>query len=162
MERYKQLICIIILLIIGYQFYNMGVKSVDPIEKEMVKTDTIIKTDTIRIIEPIPQYVTKIKTVKDTLRTTDTIPQYVEVEVPIEQKTYKDSSYYAVISGYKASLDTLEVFPKETTITIEKTSYIKDKKKFGVGLQVGYGFDPIHKQSSPYIGVGIQYNLFKF
>lgn len=123
-------------------------------------TDTLyLPKDTI-IYEPVE--VIKWKTRKDTVRlalidtlyTTDS----VLVEVPIEQKVYKDSLYRAVISGYNASLDTISIYQREKIITIHSMEKKYVDNKISVGLQVGYGV--AGKEVVPYVGIGLSYNLF--
>lgn len=151
----SKLINLIIILIILFlniillRYYN-NIRYI-----ETVRTDTIVRVDTIEVIRPIPKYITKIKTVRDTLLTTDTIPKLVEVNIPIERKVYEDSSYYAVISGFQTQLDTLMVFPKETTIEAEKVVYKPNKGiKIRPSINVGYGYGLLNKKSDLYVGVG--------
>ncbi len=123
------------------------------------KRDTVTVVETLRITEPmVVESVlvrTKVVRVPVTLTDTTVIHDSVEVALPITQKTYADSTYKAWVSGYEPSLDSIEVYPKTTTITIERT-YVK-QKKWGVGVQGGYGITP--KGMQPYIGVGIHYRL---
>lgn len=84
----------------------------------------------------------------------------VSVKIPITQKRYEDSTYTAWVSGYYPVLDSIFVYPRHEVITITNT--IRQKpKRWGVGLNVGYGITPKHGMQ-PYIGIGIQYNLFSF
>ncbi len=80
-----------------------------------------------------------------------------DVLIPITQKVYEDSTYRAVISGYNVSLDEMLVFPKREVLTIRPQT---KPKRWGVGVQAGYGITPAGFQ--PYLGVGITYNLFSF
>lgn len=137
-------------------FYSKGDKETTK-NDGITKIDTIYKRDTIIIDKPQPIYITKAKVVRDTLKTTDTIPQFVEVEVPIETKEYKDSSYYCRISGFKASLEHLEVYPVQTTITKEITQY--RVKKWGIGIQAGFGYGVFNKKPDMFIGIGVNYNI---
>lgn len=84
--------------------------------------DTVTCTvyDTIVRERPVYRY----SYIHDTVRTWFTTVEHdsVMVEVPIERKAYaEDSLYYISISGWKPSLDTLILWPKETTITITNT-----------------------------------------
>lgn len=84
----------------------------------------------------------------------------VSVKIPITQKRYADSTYTAWVSGYHPTLDSIFVYPRHEVMTITNT--IRQKpKRWGVGLNVGYGITPKHGMQ-PYIGIGIQYNLFSF
>ncbi len=122
---------------------------------EINKIDTIIKYDTITITKPQPIYITKTKTITDTLQlANDTVK--VIVDVPIETKEYKDSLYYCKISGFKASLDVLTVFPKETTITKEITQYRAKKWGFTIGCGIGYDFN---NKIKPFVGITYGYRF---
>lgn len=121
-------------------------------------TDTIYKTNTIFIEKPIPDTVYITKYITDTLYTTDSIK--TEVNIPISTTIYKDSTYEASVSGFKASLDYFKVFPKETTIYKEKTLEIKEKQPLiKHGIQVGVGYLPLSNKIEPYIGYGLQINF---
>lgn len=82
----------------------------------------------------------------------------VKVEIPITQKVYETDRYRAVVSGYRPSLDEMHIYQPTRVVRL------KDKpKRWGVGVQVGYGVT-IGKQPqfSPYIGVGVSYNIWNF
>jgi hypothetical protein len=119
----KYLIYIILFILILFNIYRLGQNSVSPSIIE--KIDTITKIDTVVVYKPVKDTVYLTKYITDTLYTTDSIK--TPVNVPISTTIYKDSTYYAQISGFKASLDTLMVFPKETIIYKEKTLEIKEK-----------------------------------
>lgn len=121
-------------------------------------TDTIYKTNTIFIEKPILDTVYITKYITDTLYTTDSVK--TEVNIPISTIIYKDSTYEASVSGFKASLDYFKVFPKETTIYKEKTLEIKEKQPLiKHGIQVGVGYLPLSNKIEPYIGYGLQINF---
>ena len=87
-------------------------------------------------------------------------PDSVDVQIPITQTVYEDSTYTAYVSGYRASLDSLIFRMPRETMTI--TKYPKPKR-WSVGIQVGYGMTlKGTPQFSPYIGIGVSYNLFSF
>ena len=82
----------------------------------------------------------------------------VTVQIPITQRVYETDRYRAVVSGYQPSLDDLLIYQPTQVVRI------KDKpKRWGIGVQVGYGIT-VGKQPqfSPYIGIGVSYNLFTF
>lgn len=93
------------------------------------KSEVVItRIDTMRIVEPSP---TRIDTMykriyvplkKDTIFSNDTIIQSdsIFVYLPFERKVYEDSSYTAVVSGYKPSLDDIIIRNKETIIYKER------------------------------------------
>ena len=82
----------------------------------------------------------------------------VTVQIPITQRVYETDRYRAVVSGYQPSLDDLLIYQPSQVVRI------KDKpKRWGIGVQVGYGMTVKGTpQFTPYIGVGVSYNLFSF
>lgn len=124
--------------------------------REILITDTItiIRRDTIRIAEPKPYRVV----VKDTIYITDTLVGTTLVQ---EVKEYKDSTYYARISGINAYLEEIKVFPRTEYKYITTTEKVYEKpRKWGIGIQAGYGAGKNGIQ--PYVGVGIQYDFLRF
>lgn len=120
--------------------------------------------DTVRQFIPTPQtvFVERIDTVyeqvvlKEPGLAGDTLT--LPVKVPIERKEYRTNDYYALIEGYRPSLLQLDIYreiPVVTNTQIQKTTH---RQRLGVGLQAGYGFNG--EKLQPYIGIGVQYNLF--
>lgn len=131
--------------------------------KEVVKSDTVtlIKVDTVVIEKPVPVRVIEKRT--DTLtiyRDGDT----VLVPVPIRQYAFRDSLYTLDVSGFNVSVDRLEVYPRTVYKTINTSTErtIKDNRRWGLGIQAGYGYGFDSRKLSPYIGIGIQYSLWRW
>ena len=78
-------------------------------------------------------------------------PDSINVQIPITQKVYEDSTYKAYISGYNASLDSFYIYPQTKIVTIKEKP-----KRWNIGISAGYGITP--KGIQPYLGIGIQYN----
>lgn len=123
-----------------------------------LKTDTvtIIKIDTVTVTKPVVQYRYITQVITDTLYNTDSV--LVPVLIPIESKTYQDSTYRAVVSGYRTSLDTIQVFPIHTYTTITNT--ITKQKRFNIGVQAGVGYGFFNKKPDVYLGFGVSYRLY--
>ena len=121
-----------------------------------LKTDTvtIIKIDTVTVTKPVIQYKYITQVITDTLYNTDSIK--VPVHIPIERTIFQDSTYRAVVSGYWASLDTIQVFPLHTYTTITNTK----QKRFNIGIQAGVGYGICTKKPDVYVGLGVSYRLF--
>lgn len=142
------------LLLVASVYLQCRGNAIKPTVLVRSDTVTVYKCDTITIYKPVPkyQYITQIRV--DTLYSTDSIQ--IPVQVPIERKTYEDSTYKAVVSGYMAALDTIQVYPvyTSTTITIYK------RKRFNVGVQAGVGWGLYNKKPDLFIGLGFTYRLF--
>lgn len=139
-----------------------------------VTTDTarVTHIDTVPYYKPVPKdcvivkYITaRLPVAKDTtdhIADISNMVDSVQVELPVEQKRYADSTYTAYVSGYEPRLDSIFVYPRReiVTITTERTAYKYRNRRFGIGIQAGYGITP--KGAKPYLGIGINYNLFSF
>ena len=130
---------------------------VEHVSGEVVR-DTIItnRIDTVRDTIPVPVYESVVDSFpfvvpvpSDTVRDT--------VYLPITQKIYKDSLYTAYVSGYRAKLDSIEVYSKTRTMFIRERA---KRKRFGLGVQVGYGFSG--NKASHYVGIGVSYDVFEW
>lgn len=131
--------------------------------KEMVQSDTVtlVRVDTVVIEKPVPVRVIEKRT--DTLivyRDRDT----VLVPVPIRQYAFRDSLYALDVCGFNVSVDRLEVYPRTIykTINTNTERTIKDNRRWGLGIQAGYGYDFGSRKLSPHIGIGIQYSLWRW
>lgn len=142
---------------IGLTTNGRGAK--EPIKEIVRTTDTVrvVRIDTVEIVKPVPQLVEIVK--KDTIFVADT----VYITVPIERKIYKDSTYTATITGYRAELESLEVYPKTIIQTImqKEIAYKYIPKRWGLGVCVGYGVTGDFRLS-PFVGIGVNYNLFSW
>lgn len=119
-------------------------------------TVTITKIDTVTVTKPVIQYKYITQVITDTLYNTDSIN--VPVHIPIERTIFQDSTYRAVVSGYRASLDTIQVYPIHTYTTITNT--IIKQKRFNIGIQAGVGYGICTKKPDVYVGLGVSYRLF--
>jgi hypothetical protein len=146
-------------LVLGIGFFA-GRRTCRPQQLEILRRDTVTVTDTIVREIPVPRTVTVVRIDTCYLSSpTDTIR--IPVAVPIERKTYTTPDYRAVVEGYRPSLVEMQVYQKQQTIT--QTIPISNKsKRWGIGIQAGYGYIPIVNKTALYIGVGVQYDLLSF
>lgn len=163
---YALMLAFIVLIgVMTYDFYVTH-KLIKQTRTEIIEVrDTIekISFDTIFVDRPIAYKVKEIK--HDTVRITDVKHDSVDVILPVIYKEYRDSTYSAWISGYQdVNLDSIQVYQKNIFTEINNTKYVTKYKNrpFSLGLQVGYGFDFMNRQCSPYVGVGLQYNIISF
>lgn len=100
------------------------------------------QADTIRIPHPVSVTSRTIDTMTVLVHATDTLWIYdtLYISLPIEQRTYADSTYTAWISGYRHKLDSILIYPQTTTITNTMTiTHSSRQPRFSIGLQAGYG-----------------------
>ena len=135
-----------------------------PMEPIKEKVDTLLIFDTITLTKPI--FVEKIQLdsvympVTDTLWKHDTLFVYLERE----QIQWQDSLCRVYASGINPQVDSVTHFVQETIITREISVPVKVKSRWGLGIQVGYGAGINGKQVylTPYVGVGISYNILSW
>ena len=115
------------------------------------KIKTVVKVDTMLISAPMAVFWRFVP--DDTTRIGDTL-------LHRKQVVYRDSSYRAVVSGYvDPRLDSMTVYPRTVYQTVTNDIYhpvvVKPKKKrWGLGLQAGYGYP-----GGFYVRAGVSYDL---
>ncbi len=113
--------------------YDKGYKAAG----ENARVDTVTVVDTYYVDKPVPVEVIKWKDKPVLVPVPVDSLVYVHdtawVELPLEQKIYRDSTYAAQVSGVEPSLDWIEVYQKTQIIT--KT--IPDTRRWTFGLTAG-------------------------
>lgn len=139
-------------------------------ESGQTTADTVVLThiDTFIVEKPteIVRYVTRHDTIFETDTTIkiifDTISGASAAIIPIESVIYQDSTenakYTAFLSGFRASLDSIQINCLQTETIITKIEREK-ARKIGVGVQMGVGFSA-QGIAAPYIGIGVHYQLW--
>lgn len=115
----------------------------------------VVRTERIRVKRlEIRDYGLGIRDDRLETRGCDTLVVHdsVEVEIPITQKRYESERYKVWISGFHPVLDSIETYEATTTIT-----RVQKRKRWGLGLQAGYGMGKNGLQ--PYVGVGVSWNV---
>jgi hypothetical protein len=125
--------------------------------------DTMYVRDTITQYKPILEERVVLKKVPypvtDTLRIHDTLFVYLDRE----QVVWQDSLSRVYASGILPQIDSVKHFIQERIVTIQTTIPVKKPCRWGIGVQAGYGVqfgDQI--QASPYVGIGLSYNLLSW
>ena len=135
-----------------------------PVEPIKEKVDTLLIFDTITLTKPV--FVEKIQLdsvympVTDTLWKHDTLYVYLERE----QIQWQDSLCRVYASGVNPQVDSVTHFVQETIINREIPVPVKVKSRWGLGIQAGVGAGVNGKQVylTPYVGVGISYNILSW
>lgn len=128
----------------------------------IVQTDTLRIRDTLIIEKPVPVEVRVVDTMLVALTDTVTVNDTVYLSLPRETKLYGDSTYTAQVSGYRPALDWIEVYPQTDVVT--RTIFVDSRKRWGFGLQAGYGayVNAGQVRLAPYVGVGISYDILRW
>ena len=122
------------------------------------KVDTLVIRDTFKVTEPI--YVTKRVVdsipypVTDTLMLRDTLFVFLERK----QIRWEDSLAVVYASGVMPQVDSV-IHHTESLIVTKEIPVIK-KTRWGLGVQAGMGTGK--NGLTPYVGVGISYNLLSW
>lgn len=148
----KVIIIVMHLVLFALLVFILRHREAEVIEVEVVKTDTIRITDTIVSVQPICTERRKTDTIL--IHTTDTLMREVVVSLPREEIVYEDSTYRAVVSGYLPSLDSMQIYHKQSIVKV--TEQIAPPR-WSLGLQGGVGLTP--KGFQPYWGVGVTYRI---
>ena len=146
--------------------FGLGRHTAKPerIVEERHRVDTLILRDTVTRFQPQP---VRIHT-RDTIRVpvTEVRHDTVAVYLPREVKVYEDARYRAEVSGYEPNLDRIDIFTQTEVVTQSTAQVVKRKTRWGLGISAGYGvaintteqtFTP-----SPFIGVGLHYNIISW
>lgn len=135
-----------------------------------VKTDTIIKHDTVPDLSPKPKdslhikYVTRwLKSKKDTVSQVEFITMHdtVAVEVPITSKHYGNETYDAWVSGFEPSLDSIKVYQKTEYVT-KTITQMKPPNKLSLDVSTGLNYITNDKQIVPYLQGELTYKPSRF
>lgn len=155
-----------------FLFWSLGIffwgrscsPEANPTVSTIVQTETVTIRDTV-IVEA-PKLVRHI--VRDTIRVPvrDTVVRNdtTYLRLPREVKTYSDERYTAVVSGFKPSLDRLEIYTNDQVITHIAIPEPAKRKRWGLGVQIGAGAVPYNStiRIAPYIGVGLSYDIIQW
>ena len=160
------IICWLLLLaFVGLGCYSIG-KRMAPIQRDTLTTVVTVR-DTITQYKP--EYITKEVIRKELVEVTDTITIHdtTYIVLPFERREYRDSNYFAVVTGFRPELEQISVFPETKYVTKIVTQTVQSNPtRFGIGVQVGFGasYGIISKQMDcgPYIGIGFSYNFVRF
>lgn len=169
---------VLIAFVVGFILGAVAIRKYNPVVSLPVVTiqrDTVTIRDTIRGEVPIPRKVEVIRhdTVRleispanGTVTPVDTLvpvdPQNAgdsprtgqngDVIIPISRKVYATTDYRAVVSGWRPSLDSIEVYRETQTITNTVTKMKKPRIAVIAGGGAGYTSD---RHVVPWAGVGV-------
>lgn len=178
--------CFSVLLILANLFmvgFIIGQKHSQklPVEQIKKKVDTLFIRDTNSFTEPkkepspdviikeipIPVYVADSSAIDSLLnecarlkRVGDSL-QLVLLRV---QRHYSDSTFDAWVSGIDPRLDSIKTYQTNMVITKEIPVIQVKKTRWGLGIHAGFGagLTGTHVYYTPYVGVGLSYNILSW
>ena len=147
-------------IMLNFYLYFLRQPMIKETSTEVIKRDTIINwnysTDTV-FADKIKY---KNKIVYDTIVKDNTV--YVKDSAVVHRDSTEN--YTIDISAVKLDWYKLDITHKDTVTyiqTVNNTIYKPKKNKIAIGVQGGYGYGFKSKQLEPYIGLGININLFE-
>lgn len=136
----------------------------EPVIKE--ETIEIIKRDTVVNFQKDYDtvYISKTK-YKDVYRyDTVHVNDIVYVRDTLHNYEFREPDYSLAVNAVRLDNYKLDIHKSDTittTTTIYKTEYKNKKNTISIGVQCGYGLGLETKHVEPYVGLGVQINLFQ-
>ena len=124
------------------------------------KVDTLVVRDTIRINEPVFVERRVVDTMTVEVVDYKVVHDTAFVNLPREEVEYRDTSYRAVVSGFLPRLEEIEIYRQDRIVTIETVKTVKEKTRWGLGIQAGAGIST--QGIVPYVGIGVNYNILSW
>lgn len=126
------------------------------------QTDTLMVRDTITIREAF--FEEKITLQKVLVPVTDTLivreRDTIFVEMQREQVVWRDSLSAVYASGVMPEVDSVKHFISERIVREKEVIEIKKRSRWSIGIQAGYGIGLSGDvRMTPYVGIGVSYNL---
>ena len=147
-------------IMLNFYLYFLRQPMIKETMTEVIKRDTIINIkkdfDTVFVSN------TKYKDIYhyDTIHHNN----IVYVKDTIHNYAFKEKDHDLDINAVRLDNYKLDIHTKDTikyTETVYQTIYKPKKNKIAIGVQGGYGYGFKSKQLEPYIGLGININLFE-
>lgn len=174
------ILAVVAALVLGFIFGHRtaGKPQIDP---NGGKVDTLYVRDTTAFTEPqidpkpdvlvkeipVPVYVADSSAIDSLLNECarlEKVGDSLQLVLLRVQRHYSDSTYDAWVSGVDPRLDSIKTYHTNMVIT-EQIPVVQVKKtRWGVGIQAGYGATLDHNvvSLSPYVGVGVSYNILSW
>lgn len=164
---------IVIAIYIGF-LVGKGCTRIDPGEPVTPSVDTLFIPDTNSFTKPekdtspdvlikeipVPVYVADSSAIDSLLNECarlEKVGDSLRLVLLRVQRHYPDSLYDAWVSGVDPKLDSIKIYQTNMVITKEIPVPQVRHPQFVIGLQAGYGASK--EGVSPYIGIGVTYNV---
>lgn len=132
----------------------------------VVKTDTLLVRDTITVTRPVYVRRTTRDTILMPVLDTVTVRDTVFVALAMESVEWSDSLCVVYASGVRVHIDSVTHYLESRTVTVDRITRMPDmtRKRWGVGIQGGYGIGVAGGKvvGVPYVGIGVQYNIWSW
>lgn len=130
-----------------------------PQEHIVVRIDTMYVHDTVTVYKPSKVTRTVKDTVKVIVKETQIVTMHdtIYVYLPQENIVWQDDRCIVYAHGISPQVDSVTHFNSNMVVTKTVTS---KPKRWGIGVSAGYGLSK--DGLSPYIGLGISYDIVRF
>lgn len=163
--RFLMTILLTMSICLNFYLYFLREPLVKETKTEVVKKDTVVtfKKDFDTVYVSKTKY--KNRYHYDTIHIKDTITNNEKVYIhdTIHNYSFKEKDYDLDINAVKLDNYKLDIHTKDTikyTETVYQTKYKPKKNWITIGVNAGYGYGFKSKQLEPFIGLGINFNLF--
>ena len=133
----KKILPFVIILIVGIVIGWLCRQScIRP--ETIIQRDTLVRVDTVKESYPEPVRDEIVDTLRIVVRDTIRVKDTLYVNVPLEKKLYASSEYYAEVSGYRPSLDYIEVYPKTKIVKEYVSQPATNRNTLSFGIEPSY------------------------
>ena len=137
------------------RFKNISHTTIDTV----IERDTVTKVDTFNIPHEI-LVPSKTDTIYQDRIPKDTVLNTISKTYDIDNDSV---GAHVVISGVNPRIDSMSIWAKKTSYTIDKTITktipIKDTKKFKIYPTIGVGYGVFSRRPDMFIGIGMTYSF---
>lgn len=163
--RFLLTILLTISICLNFYLYFLREPLVKEVKTEVVKKDTVLTFkkdfDTVFVTQTKYNNIYKYDTIHVKDKVTNV--EKVYIQDTIKNYSFNEKDYDLDINAVKLDNYKLDIHTTDTikyTETVYNTIYKPKKNLITIGLNVGYGFGIKSKQLEPFIGLGINFNLF--
>ena len=133
----KKILPFVIILIVGIVIGWLCRQScIRP--ETIIQRDTLVRVDTVKELYPVSIREEIVDTLRIVIRDTVRVKDTLYMNLPLEKKLYASSEYYAEVSGYRPSLDYIEVYPKTKIVKEYISQPTTNRNALTFGIEPSY------------------------
>lgn len=159
------IVLLTISICLNFYLYFLREPLVKEVKTEIVKKDTVVTFkkdfDTVFVTQTKYNDIHHYDTIHVKNKVTNIEKVYIQDS--IKNYTFNEKEYDLSIDAVKLNNYKLDIHKKDTvryTETVYQTIYKPKKNLITIGVNIGYGYTFKSKQLEPFIGLGINFNLF--
>lgn len=133
----KKILPFVIILIVGIVIGWLCRQScIRP--ETIIQRDTLVRVDTVKELYPASIREEIVDTLRILIRDTIRVKDTLYMNLPLEKKLYASLEYYAEVSGYRPSLDYIEVYPKTKIVKEYISQPTTNRNTLSFGIEPSY------------------------